>query len=123
MPRFNNQAIIGALAVVLLSACSHPMSPSSISTAETNSVVAAGGYTKEAIARIIRQELETSSSTGSVRLAPEIRIERLPTKYWYSFECDYFVDSPINPLGVRYFAKGICYMSIKTVKLTSLKPY
>lgn len=119
MSGVNSRAILGAISLVLLSACGHPTS-TSIASTDTTLVTAAGGYTKEAIARIIRKELESSTSTGSVTLAPEIQIERLPTKYWYKFETELYETYEPEHKIVRYHAKGICYMTTKTVKLTTL---
>lgn len=120
MSKLRYQAILGTVAIVLVSACAHPAS-TFIASSDVASVTAAGGYTKEAIARIIRKELESSTSTGSVTLASEIQIERLPTKYWYKFETELYETYEPEHKIVRYHAKGICYMTTKTVKLTTLQ--
>lgn len=118
MLRFNCQALLSAVAILFLSACGHPATP--IASSDGASVATAGGYTKEAIARVIRKELESSTTAGTVALAPEIRIERLPTKSWYKFETELYETYEPEHKIVRYHAKGICYMTTKTVKLTTL---
>lgn len=119
---FISRALIGVLSLVLLSACGHPAA-TPIASADTASVTAAGVYTDEEIERVIRKELEYSNDSGSGRLGLEIKIEKLPTKNWYKFACDFFEHYEPEHKIVRYHAKGICYMTTKNVKLTTLGLY
>lgn len=117
----NSRALIGVLSLVLLSACGRPAT--SIPSTSTAPVTAAGGYTNEEIERVIRKELAYSNESGSGRPGLEIEIEKLPTKNWYKFACDFFEHYEPEHKIVRYHAKGICYMSTKNVKLTTLGLY